>query len=265
MFNIQLYIDSLPDDTTVIDISNKELTVIPDLSRFTKLKQLDCSHNQLTSLPALNDKLETLQCSYNNLTSLPVLNKNLEKLYCYYNHLTSLPAFNETLKELQCSYNNLTFLPVLNEKLKMLYCHNNRLTFLPVFNETLEILQCCSNQLTSLPTFNENLKELYCSGNRLTCLPVLNETLEELHCNDNPFDILNCNDRIDIMRRNIKTLHNFRHLYYCLIFKTQFRKWLWELVREPNIALKYHPSYLAEHLIDGAELEDVLDKWIGDE
>ena len=41
----QDFIDSLPDDTTTIDISNKELSVIPDLSRFTKLKQLDCGHN----------------------------------------------------------------------------------------------------------------------------------------------------------------------------------------------------------------------------
>ena len=45
MFNIQAFIDSLPDDTTCIAISNKQLAVIPDLSRFTKLKQLDCGHN----------------------------------------------------------------------------------------------------------------------------------------------------------------------------------------------------------------------------
>ena len=42
MFNVQSFIDSLPDDTTCIDISNKQLTVIPDLSRFTKLKQYNC-------------------------------------------------------------------------------------------------------------------------------------------------------------------------------------------------------------------------------
>jgi len=34
-------------------------------------------------------------------------------------------------------------------------------------------------------------------------------------------------------------------------------------VREPKIALKYHPSYLAEHLTDGVELDNVLDEWIG--
>jgi len=38
-----------------------------------------------------------------------------------------------------------------------------------------------------------------------------------------------------------------------------------ELVREPKIALKFHPSYLAEHLVDGVELDDVLDEWIGND
>ena len=132
-------------------------------------------------------------------------------------------------------------------------------------NENLETFRCYNNRLTLLPRLNENLKMLHCSYNRLTSLPVLNENLKILHCYNNLLDVLNCNDTIDTMRRKIKTLHNFRHLYYCLTFKTQFRKWLWELVREPKIALKYHPSYLAEHLIEGAELEDVLAEWIGDE
>jgi len=26
--------------------------------------------------------------------------------------------------------------------------------------------------------------------------------------------------------------------------------------------LKYHPSYLAEHLVDEAELDDVLEEWL---
>ena len=214
MFNIHSFIDSLPDDTTTIDISNKELTVIPDLSRFTKLEQLYCCHNRLTLLPTLN----------------------------------------ENLKVLNCSNNKLTYLPPLNEKIKILHCNNNRLTSLPIFNENLKILYCQDNKITVLYRLNEKLEILECNNNRLTSLPVFNENLKILHCHDNPFDVLNSNDTIDTMRRKIKTLHNFRHLYYCLTFKTQFRKWLWERVREPKIALKYHPSYLAEHLIDGTEL-----------
>ena len=47
-FNIDKYINSLPLDTTYINVSNMNLTHLPDLSRFTDLIFLNCSHNELT-------------------------------------------------------------------------------------------------------------------------------------------------------------------------------------------------------------------------
>ena len=139
------------------------------------------------------------------------------------------------------------------------------LTHLPPLNVTLTYLDCSGNQLKYLPPLNKNLERLYCYNNRLIQLPQLNETLKIVACFNNPLDVLNCKDTIDTMRRNIKTLHNFRHLYYCLKFKNQFRTWLWERVREPKIALKYHPSYLEKHLIHDVELDNVIAEWIGDD
>ena len=181
----QQYIDSLPDDTTIINLSYKGLTILPDLLRFKNLQYLFCSNNQLTSLPTLNDKLQIL--------------------YCYHNKLTSLPDLN------------------------------NR----------LQILDCSNNQLTSLPDLNDNLQYLDCSNN--------------------PFYALDSADKIDIMKQKIKILIHFKQLYYSLKYKKQFRKWLWELVREPKIAKKFHPSYLEDKLIDGATINEVLANWINDE
>ena len=56
-FNIEKYINSLPDDIQIIDLSERQLTYLPDLSRFKQLKQLNCSYNKLTSLPDLNKNL----------------------------------------------------------------------------------------------------------------------------------------------------------------------------------------------------------------
>ena len=81
-FNIEDYLNSLPEDTTKINVSNKNLTYLPDLSRFKNLQQLYCNDNKLTSLPPLNENLLYLHCSNNKLTSLPQLNENLEELYC---------------------------------------------------------------------------------------------------------------------------------------------------------------------------------------
>ena len=93
-FDINTYLNSLPDDTTVINVSNKGLKNLPDLSRFKNLIKLYCSNNQLTSLPPLNKNLKILYCDINFLTSLPPLNENLKYLYCSNNELTSLPPLN---------------------------------------------------------------------------------------------------------------------------------------------------------------------------
>jgi hypothetical protein len=41
-FNIEEYLNSLPEDIEEIDISGKGITYLPDLSRFKKLKILEC-------------------------------------------------------------------------------------------------------------------------------------------------------------------------------------------------------------------------------
>ena len=53
------------------------------------IQKLDCSHNQLTSLPKIPN-IEQLRCYNNQLTSLPEM-PNIRVLYCECNHLTSLP------------------------------------------------------------------------------------------------------------------------------------------------------------------------------
>jgi len=133
-FNIEDYINSLPLDTTEINVSSKGLTYLPDLSRFKQLTHLFCSYNQLTSLPPLNNTLTHLSCYYNQLTELPPLNDNLKRLNCYYNQLTELPP--------------------LNNKLTLLYCYDNKLTWLPPLNNNLEKLSCYDNNI-----YNENLKK----------------------------------------------------------------------------------------------------------
>jgi len=198
---IETFLNSLSKDIFTLDISNKGITSLPDLTRFKNLKALNCSDNQLTSLPTLP--------------------QNLEILYCYYNQLTLLPTLPQNLKALYCSY----------------------------------------NQLTSLPTLPQNLKALNCSHNQLTSLPTLPQNLEILNCYYNPiYEIVN-NDNLFQIKQNIRTLNNCRHLCYCLKFKKQLRKWLWEKVREPSAKKLYDPIYLLENLGDEDDLDEVLNNW----
>jgi len=49
--------------------------------------------------------------------------------------------------------------------------------------------------------------------------------------------------------------------YFYNKFKKQFRKWLWEKVREPNIQKIYNLNYVIEHLGEDNDLDIVLDNW----
>ena len=295
------YIRTLPDHTVKINISNMRLTELPDLSRFTQLEELNCNRNNLSVLPPLPNTLKILDCSENSLYKLPTLPDALMCLNCQLNLLTSLPDLPNTLDMLDCSENLLVRLPTLpNDKLNYLKCDFNSLTSLPELPKSLKILICSDNYLTTLPRLPDHLSMLYCDQNELTRLPKIPNRLSILHCADNqltclpnlPFCVMTviyCRDNpllpflsniktfgggfVDI-RARMKNLdldsfisvtnkfNRFKHLFYCIKFKTQFRKWLWEKVREPKCMDKYHPQYLLTHLQDeNQELDMVLHSW----
>ena len=141
---------SLPKSSSVekLNISSVVLDDF-DFSRFSRLKELDCSNCNLRTLkPASIPSLEKLICSGNLLDTL-----NLSRL--------------SGLKYLDCSSNSIQTLKLPDTRsLNTLYCQNNLLTKL------------------NLSGFL-SLKKLNCSDNKLLepdlrgCFP------EELICNDN--------------------------------------------------------------------------------
>nr|QBK89493.1 MAG: hypothetical protein LCPAC001_00030 [Pithovirus LCPAC001] len=158
----------LEDTTQILDIKNLGLTEWPKqlIGKENLIKKLNCSFNQLISLPNNLNKLKKLDCNSNKLTSLPNNLTNLKYLYCSFNQLKSLP--NDTkFKILYCSRNKLTSLPNSLTNLKILICSYNELTSLPNNLTSLETLNCSGNKLTSLPNDLIKLEELYCSYNQL--------------------------------------------------------------------------------------------------
>ena len=134
-------------------------------------------------------------------------------------------------------------------------------SLLPRLPQNLEILFCYNNQLTYLPSLPKTLKTLTCFNNQLNYLPTLPVNIQELTVYYNPiYEIVN-SDTLFQIKNNIRILNNFRHLYYCLKFKKQLRKWLWEKVREPKAIQKYSPLYLIENLRDEDDLDTILDDW----
>ena len=126
---------------TSLEIDERRICHMDEISYFRALTKLYCLSNQLTSL---------------NVSTLPVL----RSLACGGNQLTSLEV-NPTLTGLWCGDNQLTSLDVSKcLVLKRLSCNSNRLTSLDVSNcPALDELDCGHNQLTSLDV-TKNLNQL---------------------------------------------------------------------------------------------------------
>ena len=152
---------------------------------FTSLTYLDCSYNNLTSLPTLPNSLQVLGCGTNSLTSLPILPNRLSCLNCTNCSLTVLPNLPNTLKQLSCGGNLLTSLPTLPNSLDTLNCSGNPLTNLPALPNSLQMLWCSYSQLTNLPALPNSLQYLLCNNNQLTSLPALPNSLLGLQCFSN--------------------------------------------------------------------------------
>ena len=221
--DVQSYLDGLPENIRGIIVNKCNLTYISNLSRFTNLEILDCSDNQLKSLPELPESLTELYCYNNQLISLPNLQKNLIILWCSNNQLISLPELPENLEELQC--------------------YNNLLTSLPDLQKSLNYLACSDNQITSITELPNSLYSLYWENNHMY------DILEDLSiiCRHIP-----SSNAINILNR-------FRHVYYYLRFKIKFIQWFLR-TKKAKIMVKTtvdYPDKIIELLDSGVDVLDL--------
>ena len=133
-----------------------------------------------------NSKLKDLDCSYNGLTRLDVsVLPDLEKLVCDGNELVSLDlSRNPRLKELECSNNKLPELDVSGlSDLEKLKCKWNAITSLDLSQTTkLVELDCSNNKLTSLDiSCCPAIKDVRLDFNNLTEFNFSHTKLENLN------------------------------------------------------------------------------------
>ena len=110
-----------------LDLSNKSLTELPDLSEVVVKGSFNCNTNQLTSLEGAPKEVgEDFDCRYNNLTSLEGAPKEVGRsFYCNGNNLTTLEGAPQTVGGgFRCYYNQLTSLvglPLMKKSMRI-YC-----------------------------------------------------------------------------------------------------------------------------------------------
>ena len=181
------------EDLEKLDCHDIGLTTL-NVGKNFKLKELDCSENQLKEYyPILSSGLKKLNCSNNKLTymNLGILyGLNLEEVNCSNNNITKIvmDSVGELVK-FDCSNNDLMTLDVSQcLKLKELNCSGNQLMELDVGHQTqLTQLDCSNNKLTELNVKqNGGLISLICNDNQLTTLDLSqNHSLSHLNCAKN--------------------------------------------------------------------------------
>jgi uncharacterized repeat protein (TIGR01451 family) len=95
-------------------VENSNISSLAGLEYFINLTDIDCSHNQLTSLPNLPSTLITLNCSFNQLTILPQVPDLMFGFFINNNNITCLSnlpddSLNTTLFDM--SNNPITCVP----------------------------------------------------------------------------------------------------------------------------------------------------------
>ena len=180
-----------------LDLSNMDLTELPDMStvtilgnfncacnQLTSLKDapkhvggdFNCDHNQLTSLTGAPEKVGGyFNCNKNQLTNLTGAPKQVGGSFnCEDNQLTSLTGAPENVgRNFYCEYNQLTNLTGAPKHVGWNFnCEHNKLTSLTGAPENVgRNFNCYDNQLTSLTGAPEKVEGNFdCTHNQLTTL-----------------------------------------------------------------------------------------------
>ncbi|MBQ7691649.1 MAG: leucine-rich repeat domain-containing protein [Muribaculaceae bacterium] len=178
---------------TLLNCNGNSIANLTGVGYFSKLIELNCYDNSLTSLPTLPSTLRTLRCYNNKLTSLPTLPSGIEYLDASNNKFTTLTVTGKTylktlnlsnntsMTKLDCSGNGVTNLTISGcSAMTILNCYNNQMPLLGTLPSSLKELRCFGNKLTSLPSLPSTLTYLDCENNQITALPTLPSNIETI-------------------------------------------------------------------------------------
>ena len=96
-------IDDLPESLEVLNVSRNSIKTI-DLGNVPKLKELNCSYNEIAKLGRLPPSLEVLKCEFNKILELDLKGLALIKLYC--NNNNKLRLYNIPATVIDGNYSN---------------------------------------------------------------------------------------------------------------------------------------------------------------
>jgi Leucine-rich repeat (LRR) protein len=227
--DVEKLLDSYDNNIEELIINQSNILGLLDLKKFTKLKKLICSSNEIMRIESLPVSLEYLDVSFNKLKSINITYlTNLKYFRCAYNQLSQIDLPNgieffdctenilcdefggldklTNLNTLNCSYNKLNkIIFSKSNPIKKLIITGNKFKTLENIPDSIEYLDCSYNPGINLDFLKSRLCILNCSNCYLTKLNNLPSSLKELSCSHNQIDNLDnlpCGLRILYCRDN---------------------------------------------------------------
>ena len=116
----------LPKDLTIylLNLSNKNLTKIPDLRNYTKLKILILFGNQIQTIENLQPNLTLLRLSNNNIQKIENLPQSLEYLDLNNNKITKIENLPQSLKSLDLNNNKINKIESVPQSLHYVHIYD---------------------------------------------------------------------------------------------------------------------------------------------
>ncbi len=207
-------------------ISNNELEVLPDLSKYKKVKILDVSVNKLKKINNLPPLLIEFCCFENNLEDIQMasLCKELKILYISNNNIRDIKFLdnNQSLEILLANFNNIEDIPRNIPNLRKIQIKNNKLKKVKSYPK-LTYLDARNNNITELEP-QSNLKDLILSYNQINEIPII-DTLKYL----------------EIVYTNIETIRYMKNLeeLICLKDKVKYISSKYKLEKSVSHDSKY--------------------------
>jgi hypothetical protein len=173
-------------DLSKLGIDDNQLIRLFEIEKINQiLKQiefLDLTNNELTSLPNLKKypNILYLNVSFNQINQ-NIYDDNLLELTCHNNQIKSIKS--DKLTHLSASYNNIDFIDIPN--INILIISHNKLNWIPSYLE-LKYLECINNQINKIDNMLY-LEELYIGQNNINSISNMPK-LKVLNCVENPLD-----------------------------------------------------------------------------
>ena len=173
-------------DLSKLEIDDKYLSQLLELKRIisilNKIEFLDLSNNNLTKLPDLKKFPNILYLNVSfNIIDHDIIDNNLIELTCHNNSIKSIKS--KKLTHINASNNSISLIDVPN--IKILIISYNKINWIHSYIN-LVYLECIENNLVKIDNMLE-LEELYIGNNKISNIKNMPK-LKILNCVGNPID-----------------------------------------------------------------------------